>query len=150
MAGTFFVGHIHYWGDLHYESVLGPDRANRISPLRSAVQTGVNYTLHQDSPITKPDMLLSIHVSVNRQTQKGRILGNEQRLTVEEALKAATINAAYQYFEEDKKGSIAPGKLADFVILEQNPLEIAPEQIKNIKVQKTIKEGTVIFQINNK
>ena len=95
-------------------------------------------------------MLLSIHVSVNRQTQKGRILGNEQRLTVEEALKAATINAAYQYFEEDKKGSIAPGKLADFVILEQNPLEIAPEQIKNIKVQKTIKEGTVIFQINNK
>lgn len=150
MAGTFFVGHIHYWGDLHYESVLGPDRANRISPLRSAVQTGVNYTLHQDSPITKPDMLLSIHVSVNRQTQKGRILGNEQRLTVEEALKAATINAAYQYFEEDKKGSITPGKLADFVILEQNPLEIAPEQIKNIKVQKTIKEGTVIFQINNK
>lgn len=145
MTGTFFVGHIHYWGDLHYESVLGPERASQISPLRSAVQNGVNYTIHQDSPVTEPDMLHSIHVAVNRQTPKGRILGENQRLTVEEALKAATINAAYQYFEEDKKGSITPGKLADFVILDQNPLEIASEKIKDIKVQKTIKEGTVIY-----
>jgi len=146
MIGTFFVGHIYYWGDWHYESVLGPERASRISPLQSAVQKGVNYTIHQDSPITRPDMLHSIHVAVNRQTSTGRLLGREQRLTVEEALKAATINAAFQYFEEDKKGSITPGKLADFVVLDQNPLEVAAEQIKDIKVQMTIKEDVVVFK----
>lgn len=145
ILATFFIGHVYYWGDLHYESVLGPVRANRISPIRSAVQKNINYTIHQDSPITEPNMMLSIHTAVNRQTSGGRILGLEQCVSVKEALRAATINAAFQYFEENRKGSIEKGKLADFVILDKNPLAVKKEEIKNIRVVQTIKEDRVIF-----
>ncbi|MBD7915395.1 amidohydrolase [Clostridium sp. Sa3CUN1] len=143
---TFFLDHIWFWGDYHYESVLGPERACRISPAKSALKRNMNFTLHQDSPVKMPNQILALHNAVNRETQSGRILGEDQRLTVMEALKALTINAAYQYFEEDEKGSIEEGKLADFVILDKNPLEVKASEIKNIKVLETIKEGNTIYK----
>lgn len=148
MNATFFIGHVYYWGDLHYETTLGPERAERISPIKSAIKKGVNYTIHQDSPITPPNQLLSIHIAVNREAQSGRLLGAEQCLTVDEALMAATINAAYQYGEEHLKGSIKPGKLADFVILDKNPLSIDKKFLKDISVLETIKEGTSVYSLN--
>ena len=144
---TFFLDHIWYWGDYHYESVLGPKRANRISPAKSALKRGMNFTLHQDSPVKMPNQILALHNAVNRETQSGRILGEDQRLTVMEALKALTINAAYQYFEENEKGSIEVGKVADFVILDNNPLNVNSSEIKDIKVLETIKEGNTIYKI---
>lgn len=144
---TFFLDHIWFWGDYHYESVLGPERANRISPAKSALNRGMNFTLHQDSPVKMPNQILALHNAVNRETQSGRILGEDQRLTVKEAIKALTINAAYQYFEENEKGSIEVGKLADFVILDKNPLEVKKSEIKNIKVLQTIKEGNTIYKL---
>ena len=144
---TFFLDHIWYWGDYHYESVLGPERANRISPAKSALKRGMNFTLHQDSPVKMPNQILALHNAVNRETQSGRILGEDQRLTVMEAIKALTINAAYQYFEEDEKGSIEEGKLADFVILDKNPINVNTSEIKNIKVLETIKEGNTVYKI---
>ena len=143
---TFFLDHIWFWGDYHYESVLGPERACRISPAKSALKRNMNFTLHQDSPVKMPNQILALHNAVNRETQSGRILGEDQRLTVMEALKALTINAAYQYFEENEKGSIEEGKLADFVILDKNPLEVKASEIKNIKVLETIKEGNTIYK----
>mgnify|MGYP002264324038 CR=1 FL=1 len=143
---TFFLDHIWFWGDYHYESVLGPQRACRISPAGSARDRGISFTLHQDAPVKMPDQILAIHNAVNRKTQKGRVLGEDQRLSVEEALRAVTINGAYQYFEEDKKGSLEPGKLADLVILDRSPLKTAPEQLKGIQVLETIKEGRTIYQ----
>lgn len=146
MIPTFFLDHIYYWGDWHYESVLGPERAERISPVRSALQRGMNYTMHQDSPVINPDALLAVHNAVNRVTMGGRLLGADQRLTVEEALRGITINGAYQIFEEDSKGSITPGKLADLVILGANPLTVPASQLKEIPVLETIKEGETIFR----
>lgn len=143
---TFFLDHIWFWGDYHYESVLGPDRANRISPAKSALKRNMNFTLHQDSPVKMPNQMLAIHNAVNRQTQSGRIFGADQRLTAMEALKAVTINSAYQYFEEDEKGSIEGGKVADFVILDRNPLDVDSLEIKEIKVLETIKEGNTIYK----
>lgn len=143
---TFFLDHIWYWGDYHYDSVLGPERANRISPAKSALKRGMNYTIHQDPPVKMPNQVLAIHNAVNRETQSGRVLGEDQRLTVEEALKAVTINGAYQYFEEDIKGSIEEGKLADFVILDKNPLTIDTKELKTMNVLKTIKEDNVVFE----
>lgn len=143
---TFFLDHIWFWGDYHYESVLGPDRANRISPAKSALKRNMNFTLHQDSPVKMPNQMLAIHNAVNRQTQSGRILGADQRLTAMEALKAVTINSAYQYFEEDEKGSIEEGKVADFVILDRNPLDVDSLEIKEIKILETIKEGNTIYK----
>ena len=143
---TFFLDHIWFWGDYHYESVFGEERANRLSPAKSALRRNINFTLHQDSPVKMPNQILAMHNAVNRQTQSGRILGAEQRLSIMEAIKALTINAAYQYFEEDEKGSIEEGKVADFVILDRNPLDVDSSEIKEIKVLETIKEGNTIYK----
>ena len=143
---TFFLDHIWFWGDYHYESVLGPERANRISPAASALKRGINFTLHQDPPVKMPNQILAIHNAVNRQTQKGRVLGEEQKISVMDAIRAVTINGAYQNFEEDIKGSLEKGKYADLVILDKNPLKVEVDQIKNIQVLETIKQGEVIFK----
>ena len=148
MIASFFLDHVYYWGDYHYESVLGPERAGRISPLKEALKYGVSFTLHQDSPVVPPNVLFSIHNAVNRKTYKGRVLGEDQRIGVHEALEAVTIHAAYQIFEEDKKGSITPGKYADFVVLDQNPEKADPERIKDIAVMEVIKEGKRIFPVS--
>ncbi len=145
MAASFFLDHVFYWGDWHYASVLGPDRAENISPIRWALDRGIHCTMHQDSPVVNPDALFAVHNAVNRQTMAGRVLGEGQKLSVWEALKAVTLEGAYQIFEESTKGSILPGKLADLVILDTNPLTAAGDQIRNIQVLETIKEGKTIY-----
>lgn len=143
---TFFLDHIWYWGDYHYESVLGPERANRISPAASALKRGMNFTLHQDPPVKMPNQILAIHNAVNRETQGHRVLGEDQKISVMDAIRAVTINGAYQYFEENVKGSIEVGKYADFVILDKNPLEVPSKELKEIQVLETIKQGKTIFK----
>ena len=140
MIASFFLDHVYYWGDYHYESVLGPERAAYISPARSALERGVSFTLHQDSPVAPPDVMGAVHNAVNRKTAKGRVLGAEQTITVKEALKAVTVNGAYQIFEENRKGSIAA------VILEENPLLVPEERLRDIKVLETIKAGETIYK----
>lgn len=144
---SFFVAHVYYWGDVHIKN-LGRERASRISCTGSALKEGICFSFHQDSPVIMPDMLESVSIAVNRQTMDGVLLGEEERVSVMEALKAVTINAAYQYFEEEKKGSIKEGKLADLVILKQNPLKIDKKEIGTIKILETIKEGKTIYKNN--
>jgi predicted amidohydrolase YtcJ len=104
------------------------------------------FTIHHDAPVVSPDILASVHHAVNRITKNGRILGEEQTIPVEEALKAVTSYAAYQIFEEDKKGSIKVGKLADLVILDTNPLLLEKQKIKEIQILETIKEGNTVYK----
>ena len=145
MVASIFVGHVYYWGDVHLRN-FGEKRANHISPVRDALDRGIVVNLHQDSPVTVPSMLHSIWVAVNRLTRSGRVLGADQRISVYEGLKAGTIGGAYQYFEEDSKGTIEPGKRADLVILDRSPLEVDPMEIRDIKVLETIKDGETIYQ----
>lgn len=145
MTASFFVAHTHYWGDVHLKN-FGPERAGRISPVKSAIREGVNYTFHQDTPVLPPNMLDTLWCAVNRITKEGVVLGEEERITPLEALRAVTVHAAYQYFEENQKGSLAPGKLADLVILDRNPLTADPASLREIRVLKTIKEGQVVYQ----
>ncbi len=146
MTVSFFLDHVYYWGDWHYQSVLGPRRAENISPLRRALDRGVHVTLHQDSPVVHPNALLTVHNAVNRRTLSGRVLGADQRVSVAQALRAVTVEGAYQIFEEDRKGSIAEGKLADLVILGRNPLTSPVETLKDIPVLETIKEGVTLYK----
>lgn len=146
MIPTFFSDHVWFWGDYHYETSLGPERAERISPLGSALRKGIRFTMHQDAPVKMPDEILTIHNAVNRRTQKGRVLGEEQRLSVIDAIRAVTINGAYQYFEEDIKGTLEAGKYADLVILDKNPLKVRKELIKDIRILETVKQGRTIFK----
>ena len=145
MLPSYFAAHTYFWGDWHRDSVLGPERGSRISPLASTLARGVPYTIHNDTPVVPPDMMRLVWAAVTRTTRSGETLGEEQKISVEDALKAITINGAYQYFEEDSKGSLEPGKLADLVILSDNPINADPAEIRNIKVIETIKEGQTIY-----
>lgn len=144
MIASFFVGHVWYWGDTHIKN-FGSERGNRISPVKSALDRKVCITFHQDTPVTKPQMLHSVWCAVNRISRHGNIIGEDQKISVYEALKAITINGAYQYFEECEKGSLAIGKRADMVILNQCPLDINPMDLKNIQIVETIKAGETIY-----
>jgi predicted amidohydrolase YtcJ len=142
---SYFSTHTYLWGDWHYSSVFGPERASFISPANSALKAGIIFTIHHDAPVTPPDLITAVYAAVNRKTRSGRILGPNERITTLQALKAITINAAYQLQEEKTKGSIKEGKLADFVILNQNPISIDPEKIRSIIVLETIKEGIPVY-----
>ncbi|MDP6652835.1 MAG: amidohydrolase [Gammaproteobacteria bacterium] len=142
---SYYSAHPFFWGDWHRLS-FGDDRASFISPVRATVNRDIPFTIHNDSPIVPPDMMRLVSITVNRQTRSGYILGPEQRATVLEALYAITQGAAYQYFEEDEKGSITPGKRADLVILEDNPLTIDPAELANIVIEETYARGKSVFK----
>ncbi|MDO5146044.1 MAG: amidohydrolase [Eubacteriales bacterium] len=146
MLPSFFVSHTYYWGDVHLKN-LGTARGARISPVKSAVNRGMIYNFHQDSPVLEPDMLHTIWCAVNRVSKQGVDIGPSQKINVYQALRGITINSAYAYHDEHKKGSITAGKNADFVILDKNPLEIEGEELKNIRVLETIKGGNSVYQI---
>ena len=145
MIPSIFVAHTWYWGDVHLKN-FGKERGSRVSPCKSALDRGLIFNLHTDTPVRLPKMLHSVWAAVNRRTQNGVTIGPEQRIDVYNALKGITINAAYAYFEEDSKGSIKVGKRADLVILDRNPLKVDPMEIQDIQVLETIKDGTTIYR----
>ncbi|GGP05112.1 hydrolase [Cloacibacterium rupense] len=142
--GSFFPMHTFYWGDW-YKKIIGDKAAREISPVQSALKKGVHINTHTDAPVALPNMMMILWTSINRQSRSGDIMGKEERLTPYQALKAITIWGAYEFKEENLKGSIKKGKLADLVILDQNPLKIDPLKIKDISVLQTIKEGKAIY-----
>ena len=145
MIASFFTAHTWYWGDVHIKN-FGLERASRISSARSAIDSSLIYTFHQDSPVIDADMIETLWCATNRITKGGVLLGPDQKISVLDALKGITINAAYQYFEENEKGSLEKGKKADLVILSKDPLKIPAEDLKTIKVLQTIKDGKVIYR----
>lgn len=145
MLPSFFLSHVYYFGDIHKEN-MGVQRAQYISPLHSALEHDLRFTLHTDVPVIQPNMIESLHIAVNRKTKKGDILGQNECIQPIDALKALTINGAYQYHEEKQKGSLKVGKNADMVILSDNPLTIDKKHIKDIKVLKTIKDGITVYE----
>jgi len=143
---SFFTAHTFFWGDWHRQS-FGEQRAAGISPTGYAYGKGVIFTNHNDAPVVPPDMLRLAQTAVVRTTRSGFVLGAAERISPYVALKAVTDWAAYQYFEEKSKGTLEPGKLADLVILERDPLKSDPTTISTIKVVETIKEGRPIFRL---
>jgi len=143
---SFFPMHTFYWGDWHRDSVLGNERAVNISPTGWALQRSMIFTSHHDAPVAMPDPMRVISATVTRVTRSGQVLGPEHRTTPLVALKAHTLWSAYQHFEEKSKGSLEVGKLADFAVLDGNPLTIDPMKIADIKVAETIKEGKTVYR----
>ncbi len=142
---SFFELHTYYWGDRHSDIFMGPERAARMSPTRSAAERGLRFTLHADTPVVPMDPLFMIWSAVNRESTSGRIIGADQTITPLQALRATTLDAAHQNFEEKIKGSIEVGKLADFVILSDNPLTVDHQAIKDIQVLKTIVGDKLVY-----
>ncbi len=146
LTPSFFPIHVYFWGDRHRDLFLGPKRAARLDPARSALDRGLKITLHHDAPVAGIEMLSVVHAAVNRITTSGKVLGAKERITPFEALRAITADAAWQNFEEKRKGTLEAGKLADMVILSDNPLTVDPMKIKEIRVLETIKEGKTIYK----
>ena len=141
---SFFMDHVYYYGE-QLPQIVGPDRAARFMPLGSAFAVGHTASIHTDNPATPVDPFRVISTAVTRKTKdRGDILGPNERVTINDALKAVTINAAWQLFEDDQRGSITVGKAADFVLLSHNPLRIQPENIKNISALCTWIDGIKI------
>jgi predicted amidohydrolase YtcJ len=137
--------HTFYWGDWHRESVLGPRRADNISPTGWLMARDMMFGSHHDAPVALPDSMRVLSATVTRRTRSGDILGPQHRVPVDVALKALTLWPAWQHFEEQHKGSIAPGKLADFVVLSDNPLRVPEHTLDQLVVEQTIKEDRVIY-----
>ena len=143
---SFFIAHTKYWGDIHIDN-FGFERASLICPAKSAAEKGILFTFHQDSPVINADMLETVECSLTRVTKKGVVLGSKECIDINTALHAITINAAYQYSEEDMKGTLTVGKFADLVILNENPLDTPTRNISEIKILETIKNGKTIYRL---
>lgn len=128
------------------DSVLGGVRAQNISPTGWARDLGMIYTSHHDAPVALPNSMRVYSATVNRISRTGRVLGPKQKVSTLDGLKAQTLWAAIQYKEENNKGSLEVGKLADLVILSDNPLNVAPETLADIQVLETIKEGKTVYK----
>ena len=143
MEPSFFVGHCWFWGDVHMKNF--GERAQHISPVRSALNRGLIPNFHQDAPVTPPNMIHSVWCAVNRITRNGARVGASEAVSPYEALIAATHGGAYSYFEEDTKGMLCPGAVADLVVLNADPTGIEPEKIREIRVLETVKNGKTVF-----
>ncbi len=143
---SFFSLHTYYWGDWHVAQTLGEKRAEHISPTGSALRKGMIFTEHHDAPVIPPKSMMVLDATVNRTTRTGKVLGQAQKVSPYIGLKTMTDWAAYQYFEEDIKGTLSTGKYGDFVILSANPITIEPSKIKDIKVLATYKQGQLVYQ----
>ena len=142
---SLFPMHTFYWGDYHRDSVLGPRRAEFISPCASVVRRGMRFTSHHDAPVANPDAMRVLSATVTRRTRSGDILGPDECVPVDIALKAMTRWAAWQHYEDDRKGSLAVGKLADMTILDADPMTIDRDKLAGITVTSTWKEGQEVW-----
>ena len=142
---SFFSLHTFYWGDRHRTIFMGPERAARMSPAASALRHGLRFTIHCDTPVVPMEPLRLVWSAVNRKTRSGFVVGEAERISPMQALRAVTIDAAYQHFEDADKGSLEPGKLADLVIVSRSPLD-DPETIDEIEVLETIVGGRTIYR----
>lgn len=145
MIPSIFVSHCWYWGDVHIKN-FGPERAGRISASRDALDAGLPFTFHTDTPVIRPNLFEAVWCAAKRVTKGGVQLDVDQRVSVYEGLKAITINGAYQYGEEARKGTLEAGKLADLCIVEKNPLKVDLDEVRDLKVLEAIKEGVTVWK----
>ena len=145
IMASFFTEHCFYFGETHIKN-RGKEQAYFLSPMKTALAMGIRCQNHTDFNVSPIDQMFVIWSAVNRISRGGEVIGPNERITPLQALKAITIDGAYMYKEERRKGSLEVGKLADLVILDNNPLTVKPMDIKDIKVIETIKEGKTIFR----
>jgi len=141
MVANFFVNHMFFWGDQHRHTTVGPDRAQHLNPCGTADRIGLNYSIHTDAPVTPPGHLHTMWAAVNRTTPTGAVLGESERISIDRAFHAATIDAAYQLHLDHLVGSLEVGKYADMTVLDEDPYEVDSQTICDISVWGTVLGG---------
>ena len=142
---SFFSAHTYFWGDRHVGIFMGPDRASNMSPAKWAIEAGVRFSSHMDTPITPMRPLQAVWSQVERLSKSGALIGRHQRIDRESALRAVTIDAAWQVFMDDRIGSLEPGKLADLIVLSGDPL--TEPDVRDLAVLRTVIEGEVVYSM---
>ena len=142
---SFHINHLYYYGSVLKSQLIGPSRASRMLPLKSAVDNSLKFSLHADQPMfpSKPFSLLS--TAVNRKTKENTVIGKQSSITAYQGLEALTIHAAWQIKMDEKIGSIRKGKYADLIVLDKNPLDVDKNELRNIKVLETFVHGNKII-----
>ena len=143
MCVNLFPNHHFYWGDQHYAITVGPERAERMNACATALASGVPLAIHSDAPVTPLGPLFTAWCAVNRLTASGRVLGASERIGVDDALRTITLGAAYTLKLDGEIGSIESGKRADFAVLEDDPLKIGGEKLKDVRVWGVVQGGRV-------
>jgi len=141
LTPSWHINYIYYYGEAMRDEIIGPERASVLMPLAAANNSGLRSSLHNDSPMFPADPFKLMRTAVTRRTRKGGTIGENQAITIDEAIKAVTINAAYQLFLDEKVGSLEVGKLADMIVLSENPRKIDPNRLDQIQVIETYREG---------
>ncbi|GAB4361632.1 MAG: amidohydrolase [Bryobacter sp.] len=147
-AGVILVFHSYMWEHGDKLEAYGEKRLRMVHPHRTALDMGIHVAAHSDYPVSAADSLLRLSDLVRRQSESGKIYGPNQRISVEEALRVSTLGSAYATFEEDVKGSISPGKYADFVVLAEDPLSVPAERLKDIAIDEVFLGGRSVFARN--
>ncbi len=140
---NMFANHIYYWGDIHRARTLGYERSLRLEPLGTALRLNIPVAAHSDAPITPMAPLFTAWCAVMRQTASGDVLGTDERISVRQALEMITLGAAWTLRLDHLVGSLEIGKFADMAVLDEDPLQVAPEQLRNIGVHATVLGGQV-------
>jgi predicted amidohydrolase YtcJ len=145
VTSSVFINHLWHFGDRHLSRFLGPERAHRMEPLASMTKLGIRWGLHSDYPVTEVDPLMGIWLAVNRRTSGGQLIGGDEAVDVEQALRGFGPDAAYLAFQENHMGTIAPGYYADFAILSGDPVADT-DAIKDLHVQATVIGGEIVYE----
>jgi predicted amidohydrolase YtcJ len=146
MTVSYHINHLYYYGLALKEEILGEDRAEKMLPVNSTKKSGVIFSLHADAPMYEEDPLSLVQTAVTRKTREGIAIGLNERISVMAGLKSLTIDSAWQLHMENKIGSLEPGKYADLVILDKNPLQVPHEKLRDIQVVQTIINGEVTWE----
>jgi predicted amidohydrolase YtcJ len=143
---SFLNQHVYIWGEKFRDEILGQDRASHLDPAGTAERLGMRFTFHDDAPTGQPEPMLMLQTAVRRQIRDGGVLNADERVPIDRAIRALTIDAAWQTHFEDKVGSLEKGKYADLVLLDSNPRKTDPDKIKDIEVLGTYLAGRRVDQ----
>ena len=148
LSPSFLIGHVHYWGKAFVEDIFGPEKAAKLDRTGACEDLGIRWTVHSDDPVTEMNPLRCIENAVTRNMWRSdQLLSPEERVPVEAALRAMTIDAAWQCHSDHEVGSLEVGKFADFVVLAEDPLAVEPERLAQIQVLETWVGGRQVFSL---
>jgi predicted amidohydrolase YtcJ len=147
LSPSFLIGHVHYWGKAFVEDIFGLEKASKLDRTGACEDKGIRWSLHSDDPVTEMNPLRCMENAVVRNMWRSdELLSPEERVPAAAALRAMTIDAAWQCHSDHEVGSLEEGKFADFVVLDQDPLTVAPETLGSIKVLETWVGGEQVYR----